>query len=157
MPIQTTNWPDQARCDLKKKLPAEVCRRLRTAARRLRAANRGGSTSVPWRRSLRYESKSVPFFQSLLDESSSDDDDELILAAAQIVSNPQPARKHGRSVPGHIVLYRDIEGGHSRMYQNYLADDPTYTPTIFRQRLVEFIWYNWAMWYILILTSYYFY
>ena len=75
--------------------------------------------------------------QSLLDESSSDDEDELILSAAEIVqSHSQCAPKHGDSVPGHAVLYRDREGGHLRMYQDYLADDPTYGPTLFQRRFV---------------------
>jgi hypothetical protein len=89
-------------------------------------------------RCLQYESSSVSSSESisLLAESSSDNDDELILSAAQIVSNSQPTRKHGGSVPGHMVLYRDREGGHLRMYRDYLADDSTHTPTIFRRRFV---------------------
>jgi hypothetical protein len=76
-------------------------------------------------------------FQSLLDESSSDDDDKLILSAVEIVQNHlQPTQKYGGSVSGHAILYRDREGGHVRMYQDYLADDPTYGPTLFRRRFV---------------------
>ena len=82
-------------------------------------------------------SRHPSLFQSLLDESSSDDDDELILSAVEIVqSHLQPTRKHGGSVPGHAVLYRDREGGHMRMFQDYLADDPTYGPTLFQRRFV---------------------
>ena len=82
-------------------------------------------------------SRRPSLLQSLLDDSSSDDEDELILSAAEIVqSHSQCAPKHGGSVPGHAVLYRDREGGHLRMYQDYLADDPTYGPTLFRRRFV---------------------
>lgn len=75
----------------------------------------------------------------LLDESSSDDDDELLLCTGQIIESHSQAEpeKHGGSIPGHVVIYRDREGGHSRMYQDYLADDPTYGPTIFRRRSVN--------------------
>ncbi|XP_066365410.1 protein ALP1-like [Miscanthus floridulus] len=70
-----------------------------------------------------------------LDESSSDDDDLLIFSAAQIVSNFSNAkRRPGGSVPSHRVIYRDREGGHDRMFQDYLADNPTYGPDIFRRR-----------------------
>jgi hypothetical protein len=41
-------------------------------------------------------------------------------------------RKPGGSVPGHRVIYRDREGGHDRMYQDYLTDNATYDPDIFR-------------------------
>ena len=76
-------------------------------------------------------------FQRFLDESSSDDADEFFFAAAQIVQRcSQPARKHGGSVPGHQVKYRDRVGGHARMYQDYLADDPTYDLTDFRRRFI---------------------
>jgi hypothetical protein len=34
------------------------------------------------------------------------------------------------------VIYRDREGGHKRMFQDYLADDPTYAPHLFHRRLV---------------------
>ena len=73
----------------------------------------------------------------LLEESSSDDDESLILSAARIVqafSNEKG--RHGGSVKGHKVLYRDREGGHDRMYQDYLADNPTYGPEIFRRRFL---------------------
>jgi hypothetical protein len=76
-------------------------------------------------------SRHLSLFQCLLDESSSDDDDELSLSAVEIMQNHlQPTWKHGGSVPGHAVLYRD-RGGHMRMYQDYLGDDPTYGPTLF--------------------------
>ncbi|PUZ70421.1 hypothetical protein GQ55_2G228600 [Panicum hallii var. hallii] len=70
-------------------------------------------------------------FQSLLDESSSDDD-ELILSAAEIVQNhSQSAPKYGGSVPAHAVFYRNRQGS---TYQDYLAEDPTYGPTLFQRR-----------------------
>jgi hypothetical protein len=47
-------------------------------------------------------------------------------------------RRPGGSVPGHVVIYRDREGGHRRMFQDYLADNPTYGPDLFRRRLLFF-------------------
>jgi hypothetical protein len=47
-------------------------------------------------------------------------------------------KKHGGSVLGHRVLYRDREGDHKRMYQDYLAVNPTYNLEIFHRRLVFF-------------------
>ncbi|XP_021320814.1 uncharacterized protein LOC110437041 [Sorghum bicolor] len=35
---------------------------------------------------------------------------------------------------GHKVVYRDRVGGHERMFQDYLADNPTYGPELFRRR-----------------------
>ncbi|XP_066338609.1 protein ALP1-like [Miscanthus floridulus] len=70
-----------------------------------------------------------------LDDSSSDDDDSLILSAARIVQTfSNDKGRHGGSVEGHRVLYRDREGGHDRMFRDYLADNPTYGPEIFRRR-----------------------
>ncbi|XP_021315224.1 uncharacterized protein LOC110434815 [Sorghum bicolor] len=72
----------------------------------------------------------------VLEESSSDDDELLILSTAQLVqaafSNEKG--KHGGSVKGHRVLHRDRQGGHDRMFQDYLADNPTYTDEMFRRR-----------------------
>jgi len=74
--------------------------------------------------------------QRQLDDSSSDDDDELeIVAAVAIVNNFVNAKKkHGGSVKGRRFLRRDREGGHKRMFQDYLAVNPTYSPEIFRRR-----------------------
>jgi len=47
-------------------------------------------------------------------------------------------RVHGGSVPGHAVIFCDREGGHRRMYQDYLADNPTYGDVLFRRRLAFF-------------------
>jgi len=77
--------------------------------------------------------------QRELDDSSSDDDDYVIFSAAQIVHTYSNAkRSHGGSVLGHRVLYRDRKGGHERMFQDYLAVNPTYTHEIFRRRLLFF-------------------
>jgi hypothetical protein len=71
----------------------------------------------------------------LLDESSSDDDEDFILSAAQIIHTvSQVRRKPGGSVPGRAYIYRDREAGHARLYQDYLADIPTYGPNLFRRR-----------------------
>jgi hypothetical protein len=82
-------------------------------------------------------SNRVSLFQQLLDESSSDDDDEINFVGNQILHRfSRPARKHGGSVPGHLVKYRDREGGHLKMYQDYLAEDSTFSPVDFRRRFV---------------------
>jgi hypothetical protein len=73
----------------------------------------------------------------ILDESSldDDDDDEFIRSAAQIIgSYSLPTKKCGDSIPEHLYVYRDRDGGHDRMYQDYLANDPTYGPVYFRRR-----------------------
>ena len=78
-----------------------------------------------------------------LDDSSSDDDDSLILSAARIVQTfSNDKGRHGGSVEGHRVLYRDREGGHDRMFRDYLADNPTYGPEIFRRR---FLFFNFGL------------
>ena len=65
--------------------------------------------------------------QTELNSSSSDDDDDYFIIV-QSFSNEKG--KHGGSVHGHQVLCRDREGGHKRMFQDYLADDLTYPDTI---------------------------
>jgi hypothetical protein len=40
----------------------------------------------------------------------------------------------GGSVLGRAYIYRDREAGHARMYQDYLAENPTYGPSLFRRR-----------------------
>ena len=85
----------------------------------------------------------MPFKRSLvqreLDDSSSDDDDYVIFSAARIVHTySNTKRSHGGSVLGHRVIYRDREGGHNRMFQDYLAVNPTYGPQIFCRRLLFF-------------------
>jgi len=75
--------------------------------------------------------------RELEDDSSSDDDDYFIIAAAAIVQTfSGHKRRSGGSVPGHAVIYRDREGGHRRMFQDYLADNPTYGPHLFHRRFV---------------------
>jgi hypothetical protein len=75
--------------------------------------------------------------QRELDDSSSDDDDCLILSAAAIVETYSNKKgRHGGSVLGHKVIYRDREGGHQMMFQDYLADDPTYGPNLFCRRFM---------------------
>jgi hypothetical protein len=68
-----------------------------------------------------------------------DDDDSLISSVAEIIKTfLNEKRKHGGSIPGHIVIYRDREGGHDRMFKDYLAENPTYGPKIFRRRFLFF-------------------
>ena len=84
----------------------------------------------------------MPFKSSLLqreldDDSLSDDDDYVIFSAARIVHTYSNAkRSQGGSMLGHRVIYRDREGGHNRRFQDYLVVNPTYTPQIFRRRLL---------------------
>jgi hypothetical protein len=47
-------------------------------------------------------------------------------------------KKQGGSVPGRIYKYRNREERHARLYQDYLAENPTYGPTDFRRRLILF-------------------
>lgn len=80
-------------------------------------------------------SASKSLLQRELDDSSSEDDDHLILSAAQIVETFSNTKgRQGGSVPGHQVIYRDKEGGHHRMFQDYLANDPAYGPHLFYRR-----------------------
>jgi hypothetical protein len=77
--------------------------------------------------------------QSLLqlNESSSDDDDEISFTEYHIFHQPSHSkRKHGGSILGHLVKFRDRQAGHARMYQDYLADNSTFSLTDFRRRLV---------------------
>jgi hypothetical protein len=89
---------------------------------------------------LSFAAEAMSGFKSLLqreleDDSSSDDDDYFIMSAAQIVQTFS-GKKRKLSVPGHLVIYRDREGGHRRMFEDYLAENLTYGPHLFRQRFV---------------------
>ena len=76
--------------------------------------------------------------QRELDDSSSDGDDYLIFSAAQIVKTFSNAKgRHGDSVPGHQVIHRDREGGHQRMFQDYLTDDLTYIPHLLHPTFIS--------------------
>jgi hypothetical protein len=78
------------------------------------------------------------FFQKYLDEENSQDDDDFYaLTFAHVVNSlSNDERRHVGSVPGHAVIHRDRKGGHDRMYKDYLAENPTYGPELFRRRLV---------------------
>jgi len=62
----------------------------------------------------------------------------MYVAARVVHTFFRTKRRPGGSIPGHAVIYRDREGGHQRMYQDYLADNPTYGPDLFRRRLLFF-------------------
>ena len=63
----------------------------------------------------------------------------FMCAAARILHKfSSKKQRHAGSVPGHAVIHRDREGGHQRMYQDYLANNPTYGPDLFRRRLLFF-------------------
>lgn len=65
--------------------------------------------------------------QRELEDFSSDDGDCLIMSAAAIVDTySNKKERYGGSVSGHRIIYRDTEVGHQKMFQDYLADDPTY-------------------------------
>jgi len=84
-------------------------------------------------------SRKRSLFRRQLDDSTSDDDDFDMLSAAVIVDSFANAKKkHGGSVEGHRVLHCDREGGHERLFQDYMAENPTYGPEIFHRRLFLF-------------------
>jgi len=83
-------------------------------------------------------SRKRSLLRTQLDDSSSDDEDCLILGTAAIVDTFANEKKHGGSVLGRRMIYRDRKGGHERMFQDYLAVNPTYGPELFRRRLVFF-------------------
>lgn len=58
----------------------------------------------------------------------------MILGTAAIVDTFANEKKHGGSVLGRRMIYRDRKGGHERMFQDYLAVNPTYGPELFRRR-----------------------
>jgi hypothetical protein len=75
--------------------------------------------------------------QRILDESSSDDDDDISFGEYNIFHHPSHIhQKRVGSMPGHIVKYRDRQGGHARMFQDYLADNSTFNLSDFRRRFV---------------------
>lgn len=77
---------------------------------------------------------------------SSDDDDEFILSAAQTVQSASLVPiKRGGSVPGRLYIYRDREVAHTRMYQDYLVEHPTYGPSFFQRRLHSILFYLLSM------------
>ncbi|XP_047337985.1 putative nuclease HARBI1 [Impatiens glandulifera] len=41
---------------------------------------------------------------------------------------------HGGSIPGHIVINRDRENAHHRLYNDYFSDNPVYNEIMFRRR-----------------------
>jgi hypothetical protein len=69
-------------------------------------------------------------FNEVLESSSSDDEDDLYVAAAHIVAEARGF------IDGHRVLNRDRQCGHSRLFQDYFSDDPTYGANYFRRRFV---------------------
>lgn len=85
-------------------------------------------------------SQSSLLSKRVLDESSSDDDDDFIISAAQIVQSASLLRrKQGGS---RTYIYRNREEGHARLYQDYIDENPTYGPSLFRPRLYCFHFLN---------------
>lgn len=88
-------------------------------------------------------SQSSLLSKRVLDESSSNDDDDFIISAAQIVQSASLLqKKQGGSVPGRTYIYRNREEGHARLYQDYIDENPTYGPSLFRRRLYCFHFLN---------------
>ncbi|XP_028096060.1 uncharacterized protein LOC114295974 [Camellia sinensis] len=93
--------------------------------------------------------KSIIFtsFSSSSSSSSSDEesDDEymITLLAAyeqntsrmlQILKSSDSSKKIGGSIVGHKYIRRDRRQGHDRLFADYFAANPVYSPTIFRRR-----------------------
>lgn len=73
----------------------------------------------------------------VLDSSSSDDEEEFFFNVAHLIIDEdqfdEESRRRG-SVHGRQTVRRNREEGHVRLYQDYLADYPTYGPSYFRRR-----------------------
>jgi hypothetical protein len=61
-----------------------------------------------------------------------------MITVAGIVHMFSNKKRPGGSVPGYVVIYRDREGSHQRMFQDYLAHNLMYGPDLFRRRLLFF-------------------
>jgi hypothetical protein len=74
----------------------------------------------------------------ILESSSSDNGDDLYTATHIVgeVNDNEPNRRG--SIEGHRVLDRDRQSGHSKLFQDYFSDDPTYGPDHFRRRFLIF-------------------
>ena len=76
-------------------------------------------------------------FNEVLESSSSDDEDDLYVAAAHIVAEANDKQPYCRgSIDGHRIFNQDRQSGHSRLFQDYSFDDPTYGANYFRRRFV---------------------
>ena len=76
-------------------------------------------------------------FNEVLESSSSDDEDDLYVAAAHKVAEANDKQPYRRgSIDGHRVLNRDRQSGHSKLFQDYSSDYPTYGANYFRRRFV---------------------
>ena len=52
----------------------------------------------------------------------------------QHLCDHQSLQIHRGSILGHIVINRDWEGAHTRLYNDYFADNSLYNETMFRRR-----------------------
>ncbi|XP_028056614.1 uncharacterized protein LOC114260633 [Camellia sinensis] len=52
----------------------------------------------------------------------------------QILKSSDSSKKIGDSVVGHRYIHRDRRQGHDRLFADYFAANPVYSPTIFRRR-----------------------
>ncbi|XP_062232679.1 uncharacterized protein LOC133929938 [Phragmites australis] len=72
----------------------------------------------------------------MLSSDSSDEEDDLLFKVAieeeQLAA--QGRRRHRGSVPGHAVIDRGHQKGATRLFQDYFADMPVYSDTLFRRR-----------------------
>ncbi|CAL5392665.1 unnamed protein product [Camellia sinensis] len=94
-----------------------------------------------------FKSMILTSFSSSSSSSSSDDesDDEYMVtllgayeknnaSMLQILKSRDSLKKIGGSVVGHKYIRRDRRQGHDRLFADYFAVNPVYSPTIFRRR-----------------------
>ena len=69
-----------------------------------------------------------------------DSDDEFQLLAIAVIEEEEEMANEGRtsgrrgSIPGHAVIQRDRVAGNDRLYRDYFAETPTFSPRLFRRR-----------------------
>lgn len=62
-------------------------------------------------------------------------DDDLEMAAVLIAEMDSNKRhKYGGSVPGRVVVRRNKQQGHEKLFDDYFADDPVFGPVTFRRQ-----------------------
>ena len=73
----------------------------------------------------------------ILSDSDSDDELEMLVVATMAMEklnteNSSTIRRG--SIQGHSVIFRNRVEGHERLYRDYFAKLPTYSPNLFRRR-----------------------
>jgi hypothetical protein len=90
-------------------------------------------------------------------ESNHDDNDDLI-AIHMLADMDQEKHKRKRrgSIPGHLVVPRNISSGNLRMVADYFADSPVYNANFFQRRFgcrETFSCTLWMAWRHMMITS----